>query len=208
VDERTRRTQREYDQEAATYDRSAWADRLLMGDSRERLCGEASGRTLEVAIGTGLNLDHYRDDVLLVGVDLSAGMLRVAAQRARDVGRRVRLIQSDAQRLPFSDSSFDSLVCTLSLCAIPDQTAAVAEMYRVLVPGGRLLLVDHVEYAKVPMRWVERFRTQLHAHRERPLDVVRRQGFVVDRLDRLAFGFVDRIVAHHPAPQPRPRLER
>jgi ubiquinone/menaquinone biosynthesis C-methylase UbiE len=198
MDERTRRTQDEYDREASTYDRSAWLEPFVIGDSRERLCRAANGRSLEVAIGTGLNLDHYDDDVQLTGVDLSAEMLAVAGQRARRLGRSVQLVQGDAQRLPFPDRSFDSLVSTLSLCAIPDQTTAVSEMHRVLKPGGRLLLVDHIEYARVPMKWFERYRTRLHTRRRRPLDVVREQGFIVDRLDRLGLGFVDRIVAHRP----------
>jgi ubiquinone/menaquinone biosynthesis C-methylase UbiE len=198
MDDRTRRTQDEYDRNAAGYDRSAWLERYLIGDSRALLCGQAIGRTLEVAIGTGLNLEHYPRDVQLTGIDLSAGMLSVAAKRASVNQVGVTLVHGDAQRLPFRDASFDTVLCTLSLCAVPDQAAAVAEMHRVLVPGGQLLLMDHVEYARIPMKWLERWRTRLHDRRQRPLDLVRLQGFEVDRLDRLTLGFVDRIVARHP----------
>jgi ubiquinone/menaquinone biosynthesis C-methylase UbiE len=199
VDDRTGQARAEWDQEAAAYDRSAWADPFLIGDSRARLCGQASGRTLEVAIGTGLNLGLYPSDVQLVGVDFSAGMLAVAAQRAAAEHATVSLVQSDAQRLPFGDATFDTVVSTLAMCAVPDQAAVIAEMHRVLVPGGRLLLVDHVEYARIPMKWVEPLRTRRHLPRRRPLDLVRKQGFEIDRLDRLTFGFVDRIVAHRRA---------
>ncbi|MET0916666.1 MAG: class I SAM-dependent methyltransferase, partial [Jiangellaceae bacterium] len=137
MDERTRRARTDWDETAATYDRSAGLDRFLIGDSRRRLCREASGRTLEVAIGTGLNLGLYSPDVQLTGVDFSAGMLGMAAQRAAAQEVGVNLIQADAQQMPFGDTSFDTVVCTLALCAVPDQSAVVAEMHRVLVPGGR-----------------------------------------------------------------------
>ena len=199
MDERTRRARTDWDETAATYDRSAGLDRFLIGDSRRRLCREASGRTLEVAIGNGLNLGLYSPDVQLTGVDFSAGMLGMAAQRAAAQEVEVNLIQADAQQMPFGDTSFDTVVCTLALCAVPDQSAVVAEMHRVLVPGGRLLLVDHVEYARIPMKWLEPLRTQHRGHRRRPLELVRQQGFEIDRLDRLTLGFVDRIIAHRRA---------
>jgi ubiquinone/menaquinone biosynthesis C-methylase UbiE len=183
---------------AASYDRSAWLDRYLIGDSRAWLCRQARGRTLEVAIGTGLNLGRYADGIQLVGLDLSAGMLRQAAERAETVEADVRLVQGDAQQLPFDDASVDTVVCTLALCAVPDQAAVVAEFYRVLVPGGRLLLVDHIEYARVPMKWIEPLRTGRHVRRRRPLNFVRAQGFDIERHDRLTLGFVDRVVARRP----------
>jgi ubiquinone/menaquinone biosynthesis C-methylase UbiE len=196
ADERTQQTRADWDKWASTYDRTAWRDRFLIGDSRARLCGQANGRTLEVGIGTGLNLGCYPPDVQLVGVDLSAGMLAVAAERAAAQHIPVSLIHADAQRLPFVDAIFDTVVCTDALCSVPDQVAVVAEMHRVLVAGGRLLLVDHIEYARIPLRWVESLRTRNHVTRRRPLDLIREQGFDVDQLDKLTFGFVDRIVAH------------
>jgi ubiquinone/menaquinone biosynthesis C-methylase UbiE len=174
-------------------------DPFLIGDSRARLCGQAAGRTLEVAIGTGLNLGLYPPDVRLTGVDFSAGMLAVAAKRAVAERAPVSLVQADAQHMPFGDATFDTVVSTLAMCAFPDQAAVVAEIHRVLEPGGRLLLVDHIEYARIPMKWVEPLRTNQHLARRRPLDVVREQGFEIDRLDRLTLGFVDRIVAHRSA---------
>ena len=71
-------------------------------------------------------------------------MLAQARRRAEELGRPVTLREADAQALPFGDASFDTVVCTLSLCAIPDDRRAVAEMIRVLRPGGRLLLLDQL----------------------------------------------------------------
>jgi ubiquinone/menaquinone biosynthesis C-methylase UbiE len=96
-------------------------DRLLLGDRRASICGRATGRTLELAIGTGLNLPWYRRDVELVGIDLSASMLTSAAARARELGLDVELKLGDAQDLDLSDGSFDTVVATLLLSTIPDR---------------------------------------------------------------------------------------
>jgi ubiquinone/menaquinone biosynthesis C-methylase UbiE len=97
-----------------------------------------------VAVGTGRNLAIYPADVRLTGIDLSPRMLDRARDRAAALGRDVELRVADAQDLPFADEVFDTVVCTLGLCSIPDERAAVREMHRVLRPGGRLLLLEHV----------------------------------------------------------------
>jgi ubiquinone/menaquinone biosynthesis C-methylase UbiE len=83
-----------------------------------------------VAIGTGLNLSFYAADVRLTGIEWSPAMLDIARRRARDLNHGADLREGDAQELPFPDASFDTVVCTLALCAIPDDRAAVAEMTR------------------------------------------------------------------------------
>lgn len=99
-------------------------------------CQKATGKTLEVAIGTALNLPHYPDDLELTGIDLSLEMLEFARERAAELGRMVDLREADAHRLPFENGSFDTAVCTYSLCNIPDPQRTVNEMKRVLKPGG------------------------------------------------------------------------
>jgi SAM-dependent methyltransferase len=103
-------------------------DRLLFADSRDWACRRAVGDVLEVAVGTGLNLAHYPPDVWLTGIDFSPAMLRIARSRATILSREIDLREGDAQRLDFPDASFDAVVCTFSLCAIPDERRAVAEM--------------------------------------------------------------------------------
>jgi ubiquinone/menaquinone biosynthesis C-methylase UbiE len=127
-----------YEKEAGKYDREMnFFDRLLFAGGREWVCSQAAGDVLEIGIGTGRNLPHYRADVSLIGIELSPAMLEIARARARELGREVDLRVGDAQALGFPDDSFDAVVCTLSLCTIPDDRAAVAEVRRVLRPGGR-----------------------------------------------------------------------
>ena len=134
-----------WDKQAGRYDREMdrW-DRRLFGDSRPWVCGRAVGDVLEVAVGTGRNLPFYPDGVRFTGVDWSPAMLGIARERAAALGREADLRPGDAQALDFPDGSFDTVLCALGLCAIPDDRLAVTEMARVLRPGGRLLLVDHV----------------------------------------------------------------
>ena len=145
---------------------------------------------LEIGIGTGRNLPHYRDEVRLTGVELSSAMLEIARTRARELGREVDLRVGDAQALEFPDDSFDTVVCTLSLCTIPDDRAAVAEVSRVLRAGGRFLLLEHVRSPNVPVRLVQRLLE--------PLDHLHAEGFNVERLERLKLGIVERVAARKP----------
>ena len=131
---------------ASQYDKSiGFVERRLFGtEHRSWACSQALGSTLEVAVGTGLNLPFYGHDVRLTGIDLSPEMLRIATERAREVGIDADLRQGDAHNLPFEEDSFDTVVCTYSLCNIPDPERAVQEMMRVLKPDGKLILVDHI----------------------------------------------------------------
>jgi ubiquinone/menaquinone biosynthesis C-methylase UbiE len=194
-----------WDKQAARYDRamSFW-DRHLFGDSRPWACGRAAGEVLEVAVGTGRNLPFYPDGTRLTGVDWSPGMLAIARQRAADLGREADLRPGDAQALDFPDESFDTVLCALGLCAIPDDRRAVAEMARVLRPGGRLLLVDHVAASASVLRavqWLyERITIPLAGEhfRRRPLTSVRELGFEVEETERFRLGIVERVCARKP----------
>jgi ubiquinone/menaquinone biosynthesis C-methylase UbiE len=127
----TERVRAFYRQYAPRYDQqTAYYDRVLLGDGRAWAYAQSRGAVLEVAIGTGRNLPYYPRDRRLTGIDLIPAMLTLARDRARDLHVAVALLVADAQALPFAAGSFDSVVCTLGLNAIPDDRAAVAEMYR------------------------------------------------------------------------------
>jgi len=179
-------------------------EKLLFGDGRAWACSQTSGDVLEIAIGTGRNLPFYSQGVRLTGIDLSEAMLTIARRRAAALGREVDLQQADAQALPFSDASFGAVVCTLSLCSIPNDRQAVVEMKRVLRPGGRLLLIDHVPSTTRLWRdfqWLlEQLSLRLEGEHQlrRPLAHVLAEGFEVERAERSKAGIVERLAARKP----------
>ncbi len=200
------RLRRYWDGHAPSYDRQiGFLERRLFGQSRAWICSRATGNVLDVAIGTGLNLPFYAADVRLTGIEWSPSMLDIARRRARDLNRCVDLREGDARALPFQDASFDTVVCTLSLCAIPDDRAAVAEMTRVLRPGGLLLLLDHVAAGPWPARVVQRFvelvtiRLGGEHFTRRPLHHVHAAGLEVEERHRFNLGIIEQLAARKPA---------
>ena len=115
------------------------------------------------------------------------------------------LREADALALPFPGASFDTVVCTFSLCAIPDEQAAVCEMTRVLRPGGLLLLADHVAGAAWPVRAAQRaieavtVPLQGEHFTRRPLRQVRAEGLQLIRRERFKLGLIERLAARKPA---------
>ncbi|WP_338600597.1 methyltransferase domain-containing protein [Saccharopolyspora sp. SCSIO 74807] len=201
------RRRRHWDRHSRSYDKQmGFMDRKFFGDTRKWVCSQAQGKVLEVAIGTGLNLDWYPDDVRLAGIDLSPRMLDHARRRADDTGRKIELRIGNAQQLEFADNSFDTVVCTFSLCAVPDDRGAVAEMKRVLRPGGQLLLADHVISTSRSARVVQRLLdlvtvpTAGENFRRRPIQHVRDAGFTIEQHQRFKLGIVERLIARKPEP--------
>ncbi|AVH60816.1 MULTISPECIES: class I SAM-dependent methyltransferase [Streptomyces] len=206
------RLRRYWDKHARSYDRQMrFFDRTLFGESRVWVCSQASGDVLEVAIGTGLNLPLYPPGRRLTGIEWSPQMLAVARRRAGRLDLAADLREGDAQALPFPDASFDTVVCTLSLCAIPDDQRAIAEMSRVLRPGGQLLLLDHVPSTTWPVRALQRIIELItvpmggeHLLR-RPLRHVQAAGLEIEQHGRFKLGIVERLTARKPTAGPADR---
>jgi ubiquinone/menaquinone biosynthesis C-methylase UbiE len=195
----------QWDRNAGSYDRQIRVfERILFGDSRAWVCSRAAGDVLEVAIGTGRNIPAYPETVRLTGIDWSPAMLDIARQRAAELHRSVELVVGDAQVLPFPDATFDCVVCTFSLCAIPDDRRAIAEMARVLRPGGRLLLADHVASTAWPLwtvQWLfERATIPLAGEHflRRPRTNLSAAGLEVEHAERFKLGALERVVAGKP----------
>ena len=195
-----------WDKAAPGYDKQiAFFEKTWFGGGREWLGERVHGRVLEVAIGTGRSLPYYRVGAIVTGIELSPAMLAIARQRAASLGREVDFREGDAEHLPFADGSFDTVVCTLSLCTIPSPATAIAEMKRVLVPGGRLLLLDHVGSTWPPVyaaQWLLEqitIRAAGEHFTRRQLPLVQAAGFQVVETERLKAGTVERIHAVKPA---------
>lgn len=199
------RSQALWDRFAVHYDRAIRpVEVVLLEDGRRWACSQVHGRTLEVGIGTGRNLSEYPVGVDLTGIDISPRMLGIARRRAAELGRRVELSQGDALGLGWSQESFDSVVVTLTLCSVPDDGAAVREMARVLVPGGRLIVLEHVRshrwFPCVAERSLDPLARRLlgdHLLRE-PEPRVRAAGLESVHAERRRLGTIARIVAIKP----------
>ena len=201
----TAKAVRIWDKMAPRYDRDIqfW-EKVQFGGGREWIGARAKGRVLEVAVGTGRNFDFYSRRVGITGVDLSPDMLDIARRHAIDLDLEVNLRVAAAEALPFDDDSFDTAVCTLSLCTIPDPAASIAEMKRVLRQGGQLLLLDHIGSNWWPIWAAQRLIEQLtvrtageHMTR-RQLPLVEAAGFDIVETQRLKAGTVERIAARKP----------
>jgi ubiquinone/menaquinone biosynthesis C-methylase UbiE len=198
----TERVRAIYQRMAGGYDRmiATW-ERLLFRDGREWVCSQARGDVLEIGVGTGRNLDAYPRGVRLIGIDLSPAMLALASARARQLGVDADLQLGDAQALSFAADSFDTVVVTLALCAVPDDRQAIREAARVLRPGGRLVWLEHVRSPVAPVRWIQRLLNPLMVRLEAdhllrdPIDHIDRESFNIERLERSRLGYIERGVA-------------
>lgn len=202
LDRETQRIRHLSDTVAAKYDREIlfW-EKVLFADCRRWVCSQARGDVLEIAVGTGRNLPFYPPDIRLTGIELSESMLTIARRRAEELRRPVDFRTGDAQALEFPDRSFDTVVCTIALCTIPNDRKAIGEAKRVLRPGGRLLFFEHVRSPLLPVRLIQQMlnpftlRFQGDYLVRDPLDYLAQTGFEIEDVERLKLGIVERVRA-------------
>lgn len=182
-------------------DRFDWLERRLTGRYRRRLFGDAEGRVLDVACGTGANFPYLPPSVELVGIDISPEMLAKARDRLADLELEGRLEVMDAQDLAYDDDSFDTVISSLSTCTFPDPIAALEEMDRVCKPDGRILLFEHGRSDVGPIARFQDWSADAHyasagcRWNQEPLELVLRAGLPVREASTHALGAVTLIEA-------------
>ena len=198
-----------FDKHAAGYDRQmGFCERHLLGEHRGWATSQATGDVLELAVGTGLNLTLYPQGVRRVlGVELSERMVDLARARINEagIGDRIEVTQGDVQNLDLPGESFDTVLSTYTVCTIPNPEAALAEGWRVLRPGGRLILVEHGPAARPWVRAGQRLINPLsirlqadHILRD-PVPIALDAGFEIVDSDQTGWsGLVYRVVAAKP----------
>jgi ubiquinone/menaquinone biosynthesis C-methylase UbiE len=144
---------------AAVYDRGLKAtEEAGLREMRRETLAAASGRTIDLGAGTGVNLELFPEAVgELVMAEPDPHMIKQLRAKLADSSVDATAIETPAEKLPFADDSFDTAVFTLVLCTVPDPAAALAEAARVLKPGGKLLFVEHVRSEEAGLaRWQDR----------------------------------------------------
>ncbi|GAA3398731.1 class I SAM-dependent methyltransferase [Streptomyces roseoviridis] len=179
---------------------AGWAGPALekagMGEHRRRLLDGLAGEVIEVGAGNGLNFRHYPPGVTrLVAVEPEPNLRRLARDEARRAPVPVEVEAARAERLPFPDASFDAAVVCLVLCSVAAPGLALAELHRVIRPGGQLRFLEHVRAESAMMRRVQRaldatvwprLAGGCHTGRDTRTALVS-AGFTLGTIDRFAF---------------------
>lgn len=181
---------------ARMYERiSAESERRGTAEHRDRVLAGLTGRVIEVGAGNGMNFSHYPDTVTeVVAVEPDDHLRGLAEQATARAAVAVRVVAGHATALPADDASFDAAVTSLVLCSLPDVPAALAEIRRVLKPGGELRFFEHVRSAKPWFGLLEDAITPLwsrvgggcHPNRDTTA-AIRAAGFDIEDLDRFSY---------------------
>ena len=187
---------------------STRAEESGQAEHRRRLLEGVSGRVIEIGAGNGLNFGHYPPTAAeVMAAEPEPHLRSLAEEAAAAAPANVRVVDAVAQQLPFDDASFDAAVTSLVLCEVPDQAAALAELHRVLRPGGELRFYEHVLALDRGMARFQRFADRTfwprlsggcHSARE-TASAIEAAGFRIESCER--FRFASSPVTRHTSPR-------
>jgi ubiquinone/menaquinone biosynthesis C-methylase UbiE len=190
---------------ARLYERiSAESERRGTADHRDRALAGLSGRVLEVGAGNGMNFRHYPDTVTEVVAVEPEDTLRSLAESAADSAPvPVTVVAGHGDALPFEEASFDAAVVSLVLCSVPDPGHFLAEVRRVLKPGGQLRFFEHVRSSRAPLGVFQDVITPVwsaigggcHLNRD-SLTAIKAAGFKIDESDRFTYAPLKFVPPH------------
>ena len=187
-----------WEKRARFYDLFEGSD-LRRGRAKAELFRRMEGRVLFVALGTGLDVKHFPPDREIVAIDISDEMLRRAAPRCKRYSGNLGLVQGDALNLCFPDGAFDTVVTSCTMCSVPDPGRSLDELHRVLRPGGKLLMFEHMRSRKpilgyaldLMTLWTRCGGTEMN---RRTLEHTRAANFRITKVESV---FLDIILAIH-----------
>lgn len=142
---------RRYDRTSIFYD---WMDRMISPELRKKALAQASGKVLELGVGTGNNFPYYPPGCEVTAIDFSPGMLARARKKLHLARAPIKLLEMDAQAMDFPDNTFDTVVATCVFCSVPDPVKGLAEVKRVCKPNGKIILLEHVRSESPVIGWL------------------------------------------------------
>jgi len=196
----TEARRKRYDRIAPVYDLMELMNERRMRPWREKLWAQVPPvRVLEVGVGTGKNFECHPWDAHMTGIDFSPRMLERARQRATLLGDPIELLQMDAQAMEFSDGSFDAAVATCVFCSVPEPVQGFREVKRVVKPGGRVFLMEHMRHPNPIVGAVMDVLTPLVRWmgpdiNRRTLDNVRAAGLEIEQVEDLGMGGIFKLI--------------
>lgn len=199
----TKKTRRRYQRISRFYDLMETLAEKRYHPWREKLWAKINGtEVLEVGVGTGKNMSHYPAVAHITGIDLTPGMLEQARKKARTSGidSHVDLQLGDAQALDFPDNSFDTGLATFVFCSVPDPVLGLREMKRVVRPGGKVLLLEHMRSPNSTLGVLMDLLNPLVVRmvganiNRRTVDNVRKAGLEIEQVEDLGMGGIFKMI--------------
>ena len=200
----TAQTKTRYNRIAPYYDVLEIISERAFSGWRRRLLDRAMGKVLEIGVGTGKNFPYYPEGVDVTGLDIADRMLIHARLRADKLGFPVQIMEGDVQSLPFPENYFDTAVATFVFCSVPDPVLGLKELGRVVKPGGKILLLEHVRIDKPLIGFIMDIMNPFFLHfigsniNRRTVENVGNAGLRIEKIEHLGLMEMVKMIIAHP----------